>query len=54
MIEIENESIVCKCCSPNWIYIIGNYINKDEIGTIPTADMLSGKNAHAWVSMDFT
>ena len=21
MIEIENERVVCKCCSPNWIYI---------------------------------
>ena len=36
MIEIENESVGCKCCSPNWIYIsIGNYIQRDELDFWP-------------------
>ena len=26
----------------------------DSMPTLPTADILSGKNVRAWVSMDFT
>ena len=35
-------------------FYVGATTNLNEPHTLPTADLLSGKNVRAWVSMDFT